>query len=130
MHRQLGLELGDPAPRSGKLGLLPTGQTWRKTLIDPVLTTPRVDRLGADLQIPSNLGHWPTGLDQIKHLATKLRRIPTTAHAASSKGQWTSESRNLTPRKPGHTTGVHAVVQELGAQLDDQVDDLRCGRLR
>src|SRR4051794_22576641 len=72
-------QLGDPPLRVGQLRVLPTAQPENKAPVDPVLTPPGVDRLGADPQISGHVGDRPARLDQIEHPAPELRRITTPA---------------------------------------------------
>jgi hypothetical protein len=65
-------------------------------LVDAVLLSPVIDRLTADLQIPSDVGDLPTGIDQVKNLAPELRRIAMSSHPVLL-AQVTQESNNETP---------------------------------
>jgi len=85
---QLGLQLGDAALRGGQLRLLGAAQPRLQTPIDPVLTPSGVDRLGADPEIPRDVGDRPPGIDQVEHLPPELRRITTPAHEPSSGVKW------------------------------------------
>jgi transposase InsO family protein len=46
------------------------------------LASPRVDRLRADPEIPRDVDHRPTGLDQVQNPAPELRRITDRAKAS------------------------------------------------
>ena len=72
MDGQLGLQLDDAALRGGQLRLLGAAQPRLQTPIDPVLTPPGVDRLGADPEIPRDVGDRPPGIDQVERLNRTL----------------------------------------------------------
>src|SRR4051812_44764088 len=91
---QLGLQLGDPALGRGQLALLSAGQPGLQATVDAVLATPGVDQLIADPQRHGDLGHRPTGLDQIQVLAPELRRIATPSHATLLPARVAQESNN------------------------------------
>jgi hypothetical protein len=105
-HVQLGLQLGDAALRRGKFGLLGAGQAGYQATVDAVLPPPCVDRLVADPQVSRDVGHRPTRLDQIHHLAPELRRIATPSHATLLQDRVAPESNNSPPENPGQTKGL------------------------
>src|SRR5215218_7973780 len=79
-------------PRSScESGRRPQRTAWAfadlEALVDAVLPRSGVARLRADSQVPRDIGHRPLGGDQVQHLAPKLRRISTPAHAAVLGGQ-------------------------------------------
>lgn len=82
VHQQLDLQLGDALLCRAQLGFLHAAQPRRQTAVDAVLAAPGLNDLNADPQHRSNLGDRLSGINQVKHLAPELQRIPTTSHTS------------------------------------------------
>lgn len=81
-------------------------QSRHKAAVDPILAPPRVDRLGADTEIPRHLDHRPSGLDKVEHPTTELQRIATPSHADLLNSSSTRiQLRDST--KPGEDQCLH-----------------------
>ena len=80
-----------------------TGQI--KTLVDPMLPAPVVDRLAADPQVPSDVGDLSARVDQVKNFAAELGRVAPSSHLVALV-RMTQESKNETPSNWGKTS-VH-----------------------
>ena len=83
----------------------------RQSLVDPVLTTPGVDRLGADVEVARDVGDGASGLDQVQHLGPELRRATTSSHKALLQGS----SGSRIPEPDSTERGTHQSLHQTGA---------------
>jgi hypothetical protein len=97
---QLGLQLGDAALGRRQLALFGAAQARLKAPVDAVLAPPGVDRLAPDPQRLGGLGARPGGLDQVQHLAARLRRIAALSPPRSFRVGWhgTQQHNSTKPR--------------------------------
>jgi hypothetical protein len=80
VDRQFSLELSDALLGRGELVPLGGRQARDLSAIDLFLSSPDVDGLRADAQIPGQVGDPASGCEQIEHAPTELRWIPSPSH--------------------------------------------------
>ena len=102
-HRQLSLELGDPAFRPTELSSLNRRETRFDAGIDQLLSPPRIDRLVTDSKIDSDPRHQPSRCDQIQDAATELGWITVRLAWPPLRASSTTDSSIPTPRDQGKT---------------------------
>ena len=77
---ELGLELTDPLDCRRELAFLTGSQARRLTSVDLILTASVVDRLVTDVEVVRDTRDAPPGSEQVKDLASDLRRISLSSH--------------------------------------------------